>query len=58
MKKVFYPPVVKRAQKDYSLSFKLQVIAEYEQGELGISAEVDKLITKVVIHLQPNKIYH
>lgn len=29
---------VKRTQKDYSMSFKLQVVSEVERGELGIKA--------------------
>ncbi|MCH8517922.1 MAG: transposase, partial [Cyclobacteriaceae bacterium] len=29
---------IKRTQKDYSLSFKLQVVQEVESGELGIKA--------------------
>ncbi len=30
----------KRTQKDYSMSFKLQVVQEIEQGELGIKASL------------------
>ena len=30
----------KRTQKDYSMSFKLQVVKEIEQGELGIKASL------------------
>jgi len=33
---------VKRTQKDYSLSFKLQVVQEVESGELGIKAAARK----------------
>jgi len=33
---------VKRTQKDYSMSFKLQVIREIERGELGIKAAARK----------------
>ena len=29
---------VKRTQKDYSLTFKLEVVAEVERGDLGIKA--------------------
>ena len=34
MKKQRY---VKRTQKDYSMSFKLQIVQEIEQGELSIT---------------------
>lgn len=33
---------VKRTQKDYSLSFKLQVVQEVESGELGIKSTARK----------------
>ncbi|MCK5907933.1 MAG: helix-turn-helix domain-containing protein [Flavobacteriales bacterium] len=33
---------VKRTQKDYSLSFKLQIVQEVESGELGIKAAARK----------------
>jgi len=33
---------VKRTQKDYSMSFKLQVVREIERGELGIKAAARK----------------
>jgi len=33
---------VKRTQKDYSMSFKLQVVQEIERGELGIKAAARK----------------
>jgi len=33
---------VKRTQKDYSMSFKLQVVDEVERGELGIKATARK----------------
>ena len=33
---------VKRTQKDYSLSFKLQIVHEVESGELGIKATARK----------------
>jgi transposase-like protein len=33
---------VKRTQKDYSMSFKLQVVQEIELGELGIKASLRK----------------
>jgi len=33
---------IKRTQKDYSMSFKLQVVQEVEQGELGINAATRK----------------
>ena len=33
---------VKRTQKDYSMSFKLQVVQEVERGELGIKAASHK----------------
>lgn len=33
---------VKRTQRDYSLSFKLQVVAEIESGELGINGSLNK----------------
>lgn len=33
---------IKRTQKDYSLSFKLQVVQEVESGELGIKAAARK----------------
>ncbi|MCH8514912.1 MAG: helix-turn-helix domain-containing protein, partial [Cyclobacteriaceae bacterium] len=32
----------KKTQKDYSLSFKLQVVQEVESGELGIKAAARK----------------
>lgn len=38
-KKVNY---VKRTQRDYSLSFKLQVVAEVESGELSVTSAADK----------------
>ena len=33
---------VKRTQRDYSLSFKLQVVAEIESGELSINGSLNK----------------
>jgi transposase len=33
---------IKRTQKDYSMSFKLQVVQEVERGELGIKAATRK----------------
>ncbi len=33
---------IKRTQKDYSMSFKLQVVQEIERGELGINAATRK----------------
>jgi len=33
---------VKRTQKDYSMSFKLQVVSEVESGELGVNAATRK----------------
>ena len=33
---------IKRTQKDYSMSFKLQVVQEVERGELGIKAASHK----------------
>jgi len=33
---------IKRTQKDYSMSFKLQVVQEVERGELGIKAAARK----------------
>lgn len=33
---------VKRTQRDYSMSFKLQVVQEIERGELGINAATRK----------------
>lgn len=33
---------IKRTQKDYSMSFKLQVVQEVERGELGINAATRK----------------
>ena len=33
---------VRRSQKDYSMSFKLQVVQEIENGELGIKAATRK----------------
>ena len=33
---------VKRTQNDYSMSFKLQVVQEVENGELGIKAATRK----------------
>jgi transposase len=38
----FKNEIVKRTQKDYSMSFKLQVVQEIERGELGIKAATRK----------------
>lgn len=38
MKEKFHTEYVKRTQKDYSMSFKLQVVHEVEQGELSKKA--------------------
>jgi transposase-like protein len=38
MKKKLESPYLKRTQKSYSLSFKLQIVSEYENGELGVTA--------------------
>lgn len=42
MKEKFHTEYVKRTQKDYSMSFKLQVVNEVERGELGIKAATRK----------------
>jgi len=38
MKKKSESSYLKRTQKNYSQSFKLQVVSEYENGELGVTA--------------------
>jgi transposase-like protein len=42
MKEEFRSEYIKRTQKDYSLSFKLQVVQEVERGELSIKAAAGK----------------
>ena len=42
MKEKFQTEYVKRTQKDYSMSYKLQVVNEVERGELGIKAATRK----------------
>ena len=42
MKEEIENKYVKRTQKDYSMSFKLQVVQEVERGELGIKAATRK----------------
>jgi transposase-like protein len=42
MKESIENKYVKRTQKDYSMSFKLQVVQELERGELGIKAATRK----------------
>jgi len=42
MKERFKNEYVKRTQKDYSMSFKLQVVQEVENGELSIKAATRK----------------
>ena len=38
MKKKFKSSYLKRTQKNYSVSFKLQIVSEYENGELRVTA--------------------
>ncbi len=42
MKEKFHKEYVKRAQKNYSMSFKLQVVNEVERGEFDIKAATHK----------------
>jgi transposase len=42
MKEEFSNEYVKRTQKDYSMSFKLQVVQEVERGELSIRGSLRK----------------
>jgi len=42
MKELKEKEYVKRTQKDYSMSFKLQVVQEIERGELGVTASMRK----------------
>lgn len=42
MEEKFHTEYVRRTQKDYSMSFKLQVVNEVERGELGIKAATRK----------------
>ena len=42
MKEEFRSEYIKRTQKDYSLSFKLQVVQEVERGELSIKGTLRK----------------
>lgn len=42
MKETAVTPYVKRTQKDYPLSFKLQVVGEVERGELTIGGSARK----------------
>lgn len=42
MKETFNSGYVKRTQKDYSMSFKLQVVAEVESEELSINGALRK----------------
>ena len=42
MKEIKDNEYIKRTQKDYSMSFKLQVVQEIERGELGIKAATRK----------------
>jgi len=42
MKELKESKYIKRTQKDYSMSFKLQVVEEVERGELGIKSAARK----------------
>jgi len=42
MEKAYETKYVKRTQKDYSMSFKLQSVQEVERGDLGIKAAARK----------------